>query len=354
MRISFNAVGVAYRSGSRERCLFNDLTAHFELAPGEVLGLMGESGSGKSSLLRLIAGVAKPSDGTVSVDGMEPGDVAFLPQGGVLLEHLSLDQNLRLFSRLRATRFRYDEERLRSAIKVLDLDGLVDARLPLEKLSGGERQRVCLARILSITPRLVLLDEPCSGLGGDHRTEFLASLKRSAVELGYSAILASHEWNDHVLVANQVAFLKQGGAQGLSDVPLTSVSEFSRSPWHQEAVSYTTASPINWIDAERRDNGSWSLTLDGCVLAEARLEPSPAQDRIVVACSPANFLGSRSAEAPTGFTHAGTSDSFAFVGLGDKVLVLPRDFTGAGLSLEGSALVFSAEDGTAIGRVMLL
>lgn len=341
--IKFNDVDVEFDLGATRR-LFKRLTATLELEPGEILGLMGESGSGKSTLLRLLAGVQPCSAGCISSTGLLKGDIAYLPQGGVLLEHLSLRENLLLFSRLKVTKNRYSQKRLEAAITALDLKSLYESNAPVSSLSGGERQRISIARVLSIEPRLLLLDEPCSAIGGDHRTELLAALKKSAVELNFAVILASHDWDDHIFCANRIAFLHHTNGTGLKSLSIVRVSEFAHEPWHREAVAYTAGAPINWIEAKQNENG-WVLSSGGLPLGQAEIDLVPHQNGVVeqgsaksshllLACTPHKFSRTETVLQDSRWKAIGKSDLYAFVQIGAGILVIDNSISEQPLSLK--------------------
>ncbi|WP_316182385.1 ATP-binding cassette domain-containing protein [Bradyrhizobium sp. SZCCHNRI1009] len=348
VKISSLSIGFGHKGGFRH--LFRGLTLDIPVQFGETIGLMGESGCGKSTLLRLIAGVLASRHGVIRIDGAPSDSVAFLPQGGVLLEHLSLQDNLRLFSRLKVTRRRFDQARLLHAIDALDLNELVSRGTKVDKLSGGERQRVSLARVLSIKPQLILLDEPCAAIGGDHRTEFLSTLKRSSEELRFGVILASHDWNDHSLIANQIAFMKNTGGDGLSTVPVVPVKEFASVPWHREAVSYTSRGPINWIKAQKID-GCWCLSVGDLQLSRMGAElPLATKLRhegdgsLLLACGIDNIeFSEENAESPP-LEFFGTSDAFAFLRIGPRILIAGKQSFADGkrsIRLTGSIPAYS-------------
>jgi iron(III) transport system ATP-binding protein len=185
-----------------------------DVPSGRVTALLGPSGCGKTTLLRVLAGFDRVDAGTVTVGGV-PVDapdrfvpprrrrIGYVPQEGALFPHLSVADNVG-FGVARRQRARRTGEML----ELIGLSGMADRR-PGE-LSGGQQQRVALARALAVEPLLVLLDEPFSaldaGLRTQVRTDILALLRAS----GATALLVTHDQEEALSVADQVAVLDHG------------------------------------------------------------------------------------------------------------------------------------------------
>lgn len=190
---------------------------NLQLAQGEILTILGESGSGKTSLLRLIAGLERPTDGEIRLNGTTISDptnvmpaanrgIALVPQEGALFPHLTVAGNIG-FGLHRATRAER-AARVREMLELVSLQGF-DDRKPAE-LSGGQQQRVALARALAVRPRLVLLDEPFSALDPSLRE----ALRRDVVEVlkreGVAAIMVTHDRDEALSISDRVALLVNG------------------------------------------------------------------------------------------------------------------------------------------------
>jgi len=166
-----------------------------EVVPGEMLAVTGPSGSGKSSLLAILAGLAVPDAGEVLLDGvpLEPGtDTGFglVLQGYGLVFVLTAAENVEV--PLQAHGVARAETRSRAA-EALDLVGLGEmADRPVEDLSGGQRQRVAVARALAVEPRVLLADEPTAQQ--DAATKYLLlALFRAAADAGTAVVIATHD-----------------------------------------------------------------------------------------------------------------------------------------------------------------
>jgi molybdate transport system ATP-binding protein len=195
-----------------------DLDLEVSAVAGEPTALVGRSGAGKTSVLRVVAGLMSPRAGRV-----ELGDRVWLDTERGIDRPTEqrgcgfLFQDYALFPRMSAWRnvaYGAGEPRRRrraAAIAVLDrfgVGGLADAR-PLS-LSGGERQRVALARALAARPQALLLDEPLSALDSSTRREALAELRRVLVELEVPAILVTHSFDEAALLASSLVVVDSG------------------------------------------------------------------------------------------------------------------------------------------------
>ncbi|HUR14482.1 MAG TPA: ABC transporter ATP-binding protein [Mycobacteriales bacterium] len=201
----------AYAEGGRPAVADVSLT----LAPGEVLAVVGPSGSGKSSLLRLVAGLLRPSAGAVLIGGVDMAQVSperrpvgMVFQGYALFPHLSVAANIGFGLAVRKTR-RQDRERLVDEVAArLGLSALLDRRP--DELSGGERQRVALARALLRDPVVFCLDEPLSALDPVLRTAARRDLDTVLRADDRCALHVTHDQVEAMTLGDRVAVLREG------------------------------------------------------------------------------------------------------------------------------------------------
>ncbi len=185
---------------------------------GHVLAVLGPSGSGKSSLLRAVAGLEPLRAGSVRWDGDDLAGVpthkrgfALMFQDGQLFDHLTVARNVGYALRVRRTpglARRAIGGEVASLLELVGLGGYGD-RMP-RTLSGGERQRVALARSLAAEPRLLLLDEPLSSLDAELRVRLAADLRRILREAGTTALLVTHDQEEAFAVADRLAVMRAG------------------------------------------------------------------------------------------------------------------------------------------------
>jgi molybdate transport system ATP-binding protein len=198
--------------------------AHFTLEveatlAGRVTALFGASGSGKTSLLEVIAGLRKPVAGKVRIDGTALTDIAtgtfvpperraigYVPQEGALFPHLSARKNLLFgYSRERPRPVELTFEHVSEVLEIADL-----AERRIQTLSGGEKQRVALGRALLSAPRLLLLDEPMAGLDAPLRDRLLPYLARVRDEFKIPMLYVTHSPDEVMALCDDVIVLANG------------------------------------------------------------------------------------------------------------------------------------------------
>ncbi|HKL86839.1 MAG TPA: ABC transporter ATP-binding protein [Treponemataceae bacterium] len=195
--------------GLQKKWPMKTIEIDFMLDKGESLAILGRSGCGKSSVLRMIAGLLTPDSGEIFLDNinlvpLHPSlrQVGMVFQDHALFTHLRVDDNIGygLVSKGMSRK----ESRLAAAdwLTLFGLSGF--GRRRIDSLSGGEKQRVALARTLAPGPRLVLFDEPLSALDADLRKRLQVELKKYQKELGYTAIYVTHDEEEASFLSNRI------------------------------------------------------------------------------------------------------------------------------------------------------
>ena len=193
----------------------------FDVLPGGTEIILGGSGSGKSTILKLILGLIKPESGTVEVDGadvgkMEESDlmevrskIGMVFQEGALFDSLTVAENVgfRLREKENVTEEEF-EHRVRSLLGFVELDEFYD-RMPSE-LSGGQRRRVAVARAMAHGPELILYDEATTGLDPITASTICDLMVKLRDLEGVSTVLVTHQLRDAFQIAQEFVFMKNG------------------------------------------------------------------------------------------------------------------------------------------------
>jgi ABC-type lipoprotein export system ATPase subunit len=208
-------VAAAVRDGSIE---YSGLTVldhvDIDIEAGAELVISGRSGSGKTSLLLVLAGLITPSRGTVAWPGLDPDPVrrrrqiAMVFQAPSLIPELSASENVCLPLRLSGGTIEASTRAASDALEHVGLDAAHGRVLPSE-MSGGEQQRVSVARAMAMNPRLLLADEPTGALDRANAVAVIAALQQSARENGSSLVVATHDeevaeaFSEHLVVEDR-------------------------------------------------------------------------------------------------------------------------------------------------------
>ena len=192
---------------------------HVDLAvqTGALLALLGPSGGGKTTLLRVLCGFERANAGTIEIDGRcvvrdnlhlptEQRRIGYVPQEGALFPHLSVAENI-VFGLPRTQR--RARHRVEELLKLVGLPAEYAQRTP-QQLSGGQQQRVALARALAPAPSLVLLDEPFSSLDAALRLETREAVAKALAATGATAVLVTHDQAEALSLGHEVAVLWNG------------------------------------------------------------------------------------------------------------------------------------------------
>ncbi|MCC7008298.1 MAG: ABC transporter ATP-binding protein [Acidobacteria bacterium] len=187
----------------------------FAVEPGDILGYLGPNGSGKSTTVKMLVGLMPPSGGRILCDGQDIQDdlvgykarVGYVPEEAHLYTYLTAAEYLRLAGRLRGIADRVLDEKIERFLALFDLDG--DPHAPLSAFSKGMRQKVLLSAALLHNPRIVVLDEPVSGLDVSAAL-LLRTVVKTLAEAGRMVFYSSHELDTIERVSTRVIILRDG------------------------------------------------------------------------------------------------------------------------------------------------
>ena len=216
-------MGIAVQNVSKR---FGDFVAlhdvSIDVPDGSLTALLGPSGSGKSTLLRVIAGLEDPDAGTVCISGTnattlpaQKRDVGFVFQHYAAFKHMTVHQNVAFGLKIRKRSRAEIDRRVKELLDLVHLSGLAN-RYPTQ-LSGGQRQRMALARALAVEPKVLLLDEPFGALDARVRKDLRIWLRRLHDEVHVTTIFVTHDQEEAMDVAEQIAVMNDGKIEQVGD-----------------------------------------------------------------------------------------------------------------------------------------
>jgi len=221
--LEVHGLSFAYGDG---RTVVRDLD--LRLDEGEVVALLGASGCGKSTVLRLVAGLLEPASGHVRWTTDVP-DIGFVFQDAALMPWASVARNISLPLDLAGQRIA--DQQLESLLKAVGLTGLAD-RFP-QTLSGGQRMRVSIARAIASDPQLLLMDEPFAALDEILRFKMNELILSLRAERGWAGLFVTHSLYEAAYLADRILVMKDGSITG----EVTPGLDRSLSPEDQRASS---------------------------------------------------------------------------------------------------------------------
>lgn len=242
-----------------------------DIKDGEFFVLLGQTGAGKTTILRVIAGLEKPDAGKVMIEGQDAThwnaaerDIALVLQQYSLYPRLTVRGNLEFPLKSRTHNFTDGEikERVERAAETLQITGLLDRKV--EKLSGGEMQRVSIGRAIVRQPRVFLMDEPLSALDANLRDVLRVELKKLHHELGATFVFVTHDQVEAMSMGDKVGVLNHGKL-----VQVGTPDEIYTKPLNTFVARSVGTPPMNLLDGVVRD---------GCAVIDAGGQTLPIVD----------------------------------------------------------------------------
>lgn len=210
-----------YRLGGGATLLNN---VNFSVRRGETLVLLGRSGAGKTTALRLINRLVDPSEGEVFVERRRTVDwdpialrrhIGYVIQETGLFPHYTVEKNISLVPRLERWTDQQIRTRTQELLTLVGLDPAIFLKRYPHELSGGQRQRVGVARALAANPPILLMDEPFGALDPLTRAEIRAEFQTLQRQLGKAIVLVTHDTGEALLLGTRIALMEAGELKGL-------------------------------------------------------------------------------------------------------------------------------------------
>ncbi|RXZ84724.1 ABC transporter ATP-binding protein [Paenibacillaceae bacterium] len=187
----------------------------FSIEKGRLIGLLGPSGGGKTSILRMLAGLETPSAGDIVFHGKRVNElppqergIGFVFQNYALFKHMTVYDNIAFGLKVKKQPKNVIRDRVMQLVELTGLKGF-EHRYP-HQLSGGQRQRVAFARALAPEPQLLLLDEPFAAIDAKIRHELRTWLKDMIERLGITSIFVTHDQDEAIEVADEIMIINKG------------------------------------------------------------------------------------------------------------------------------------------------
>ncbi len=188
------------------------------IAEGEFVTILGSSGCGKTTILRIIAGLEYPDSGSVLIEGQdmvnvgpEKRNVNMVFQNYALFPHMNVEQNIGYGLKIKGVPKDEIKKRVKEMLKLVQLEGF-ESRRPLA-MSGGQRQRVAIARALVNNPKVLLLDEPLGALDLQLRRQMQIELKHLQKELGITFVYITHDQEEAINMSDRIVVMRGGNIE---------------------------------------------------------------------------------------------------------------------------------------------
>lgn len=227
---------------------------NLEIKDKEFLVLVGASGCGKSTILRMIAGLEEISGGEIYIEDKKVNkvapkdrDIAFVFQSYALYPHMTVKENIAFGLKMRKMDEQKIERKVNETAAVLDLTELLD-RKP-KQLSGGQRQRVALGRAIVREPKVFLMDEPLSNLDAKLRVQMRSEIKKLHKKLRTTFIYVTHDQTEALTMGDRIVVLDKGVIQQIG-----TPEEIYNNPQNCFVAGFVGSPQMNFIEAEVQDD----------------------------------------------------------------------------------------------------
>ncbi|CCQ74957.1 ABC transporter ATP-binding protein [Magnetospira sp. QH-2] len=211
--------GLTHRYKAKGDVVLDDINV--EIEPGQALAIIGRSGCGKSTLLHLIAGLMKPFEGKIWIDGLHVTDPSpkwiMMFQAPSLFPWMTVKDNVTLGLRF-SGRMKMADAKAKELLELVHLEDFAETNV--QDLSGGQQQRVALARSLATEPEALLLDEPFSALDAFTRATLQREVRAIAKKLGLTLIFVTHDIDEAAIMADRALIMSANPGRVRGDVTM--------------------------------------------------------------------------------------------------------------------------------------
>ncbi|MEQ8968145.1 MAG: polyamine ABC transporter ATP-binding protein [Azospirillaceae bacterium] len=306
---------------------FDDFVAvddvDLDIYKGEFFSLLGASGCGKTTLLRMLAGFETPSSGRLFIDGVDVTDVPayerpvnMMFQSYALFPHMTVEQNVAFGLRQDGVPRAEMRERVAEALDLVQLERF--ARRKPHQLSGGQRQRVALARSLVKRPKLLLLDEPLAALDKKLRERTQFELVNIQETVGITFVVVTHDQEEAMTMSTRIAVMKDGRI--LQTGPPAEIYEFPKSRYVSEFIGQVNTFEGR-IAVDEADHAVIESAQSGCDIRLDHSVPGVEGQTVWVALRPEKLAITKEALEPGPNRAAGTVEEIAYLGSVSTYLV---------------------------------
>ena len=278
----------------------------FSVKPGEIVGLLGHNGAGKSTIMKMITGFLEPSGGRVLIDGEDVlerpekvrAKIGYLPESPPLYTELSVMDYLCFSARMRGC---MDESLVLDAIRATNLQS--KALEQIRTLSRGFKQRVSVAQAILSRPKFLILDEPSNGLDPEQNQEMRALIQKLAEEA--TVILSTHVMQEVSAICDRVLIMRSG--QLAVDKKLTELSDskiIKLNTCENLSIGETLKNLDTVLDYQEMSPGSWDLNING----NLNIAAVEVVEAMVASRFPVHAIGPKKLELETLFHHTNESE----------------------------------------------
>ncbi|QYX57274.1 ABC transporter ATP-binding protein [Roseovarius sp. SCSIO 43702] len=265
--------------------------ADFEIARGEFLAIMGSSGCGKTTTLRMLAGLEDPTSGDIYLDGERVNgratwdrDTPMVWQSLALFPFLTVQENVEFSLKMRGVGKAERAERARKWLERMQITEFADRNIA--QLSGGQRQRVALARALVTEPKILLLDEPLSALDAHLKVRMQAVLSNLQKDLGITFVYVTHSMSEAFSMADRVVIMSRGRIEQIG-----TPEEIYREPNNRFVAEFLGSANIFEATVDEKVAEGWKVTHDegSAIIPAGELQDAKPGDKITFIVSAENM-----------------------------------------------------------------